>query len=147
MNAYRKQLCNNIVNLNPFFKGKLFLVKCPFKAKTNLPEPGGFFFQPCVFFLPVKSSLVQDQQSMKIVINHQTPEIKTAWQAANHSQIFFPPGPRCSLCLLRRPICCFPIQSPFYMSRHRDAGRTPSDASRCGACSPHSRHVRRLWSF
>lgn len=77
------------------FENKLFLVKCLFKINTNSSEPAHFFLSPLSNHL----DMVQDQQSMKIVINHQKPEIKTVWQAANHSQIF-PPGPHCSLCLL-----------------------------------------------
>lgn len=59
---------------------------------------------------------------MKIVINHQKPEIKTAWQAANHSQIF-PPRPAL-LTVFIVPSYLFVFRyNLLHTSRHRDVGK------------------------
>lgn len=81
-----------------------------------------FFPTLYVFFPPVKSSLVQDQQSMKIVINHQKPEIKTAWQAANHSQIFPPRPALLTVFIVPSYLFVFRYNLP-YTPRHRDVGK------------------------
>lgn len=141
----QKTVCN-VVNLNnSFLKESLFWWNVPLKQTQTCLSQEAFSFNLVCCFFPVKSSLVQDQQSMKIVINHQKPEIKTGSQ----SQPDLPSRPALLTVFIAASFffCCFPIQSAFYTLRHRVAGKTASDASRCGVRSPQSRHVRRLWSF
>lgn len=86
-----------------------------------------------MFFSPLSNlSLVQDQQSMKIVINHQKPEIKTC-VTGSQSQPDLPSPARAAHCVYCAVLfVCFPIQSSLHAAPQR-RWETPSDASRCGA--------------
>lgn len=141
MNAYRKPVWIWII-----FKGESFLVRCPFKANTNLSQPGGFFFQPCMFF---PCQIIFGAGSAEHENSNKSPE---AWNndcmTGSQSRPDLPSRPALLTVFIAPSYLLFSDTIfSLHVAPQRDAGKTPSDASSCGTRSLHSRHVRRLWSF